>query len=142
MAVAKSKKPKPSKPASNANKAPASVKAKEIATSASSDGSSSPRKSSDVEMFAKEYWTGDSRDGVLVNGDGYHFYRMTEAGQILEAYEYYETEDGREFACPLPEMQSIHWFKDLGFEDFEALDVVKEYDFQRIKDIAKGIARE
>ena len=21
-------------------------------------------------IFAKEYWTGDSRDGVIVNGDG------------------------------------------------------------------------
>ncbi len=88
------------------------------------------------EKFTREYWTGDSRDGILVNGDGYHFYRMTEAGQILEAYEYYETEDGREFVSPLPEMLRVHWIEDLGFEDFEALDVIKEYDFQRIKDIA------
>ena len=88
------------------------------------------------EKFTREYWTGDSRDGILVNGDGYHFYRMTEAGQILEAYEYYETEDGREFVSPLPEMLRVHWIEDLGFEDFEALDLIKEYDFQRIKDIA------
>lgn len=96
----------------------------------------SPATSVGQEKFTREYWTGDSRDGVLVNGDGYHFYRMTEAGQILEAYEYYETEDGREFVSPLPEMLRVHWIEDLGFEDFEALDVIKEYDFQRIKDIA------
>lgn len=88
------------------------------------------------ETFAKEYWTGDSRDGVLVNGDGYHYYRMTKAGQILEAYEYYETEDGREFVSPLPEMLNVHWIEDLGFEDFEALDIIKEFDFQRIKDVS------
>lgn len=88
------------------------------------------------ETFTREYWTGDSRDGILVNGDGYHFYRMTKAGQILEAYEYYETEDGREFVSPLPEMLHVHWIDDLGFEDFEALDMIKEYDFQRIKEIS------
>lgn len=90
------------------------------------------------ETFAKEYWTGDSRDGVLVNGDGYHYYRMTKAGQILEAYEYYETEDGREFVSPLPEMLNVHWIDDLGFEDFEALDMIKEFDFQRIKDVSQA----
>ena len=88
------------------------------------------------ETYAKEYWTGDSRDGVLVNGDGYHYYRMTKAGQILEAYEYYETDDGREFVSPLPEMLNVHWIEDLGFEDFEALDMIKEFDFQRIKDVS------
>ena len=36
-------------------------------------------------LFAKEYWTGDSRDGTLVNGDGYHYYRMQLDGLILEA---------------------------------------------------------
>ncbi len=90
-------------------------------------------------LFAKEYWTGDSRDGVLVNGDGYHYFRMTKSGKILEAYEFYESEDGREFACPLPEMLNVEWINDLGFEDFEALDMIKEYDFTRVKEIARGI---
>lgn len=95
-----------------------------------------PQVAAGEETYAKEYWTGDSRDGVLVNGDGYHYYRMTKAGQILEAYEYYETEDGREFVSPLPEMLNVHWIDDLGFEDFEALDMIKEFDFQRIKDVS------
>ena len=92
-------------------------------------------------VFAKEYWTGDSRDGVLENGDGYHYYRMTKSGKILEAYECYELEDGRECANPLPEMLNIHWINDLGFDDFEALDLIKELEFSRIKDIASGVER-
>jgi len=92
-------------------------------------------------VFAREYWTGDSRDGILENGDGYHYYRMTKSGRILEAYECYELEDGRECATPLPEMLNIHWINDLGFEDFEALDVIKELEFSRIKDIANGVDR-
>jgi hypothetical protein len=90
------------------------------------------------QLFAREYWTGDSRDGALVNGDGYHYYRMTKSGQILEAYECYELEDGRECANPLPEMLNVNWLSDLGFEDFEALDMIKELEFSRIKDIAHG----
>ena len=89
-------------------------------------------------MYAKEYWTGDSRDGCLVNGDGYHYYRMTKDGRILEAYEYYETEEGREFVSPLPEMLNVHWMNDLGFEDFEALDIIQEDDFSHVKDIISG----
>jgi hypothetical protein len=92
-------------------------------------------------LFAREYWTGASRDGVLEDGDGYHYYRMTKSGKILEAYECYELDDGRECAAPLPEMLNVHWIKDLGFEDFEALDMIKEGDFSRIKDIASGLER-
>lgn len=84
-------------------------------------------------VYMREYWSGDSRDGCLVNGDGYHFYRMSADGFIFEAYEYYETEDGREVAAPLPEMQNVNWVKDLGFEDMEALDSVDENEFLRIR---------
>ena len=87
--------------------------------------------------FLKEYWTGDSRDGLLVNGDGYHYYRMTRDGLILEAYEFYEADDGTEVVSPLPEMQNVDWLKDLGFDDFDDLDEVKENDFQRIRSIYK-----
>ncbi len=93
---------------------------------------------SKTEKFRKEYWTGDSRDGRLVNGDGYHYYRMNEDGLILEAYEFYESEDGREVVSPLPEMRNIDWFKDLGFESFDILDEVKEFEFSLIKGIYEG----
>ncbi len=86
-------------------------------------------------IFAKEYWTGDSRDGAVVNGDGYHYYRMSRTGLIMEAYEFYETDDGVEVAAPLPEMLNVDWMKDLGFEDLDALDVIDEREFERIKDL-------
>ena len=83
-------------------------------------------------IFAKEYWTGDSRDGVIVNGDGFHYFRMKPTGLILEAYEVYEGEDGEEIVTPLPEMQHVDWIEDLGFEDLDALDLVEEVEFMEI----------
>ncbi len=84
-------------------------------------------------IFTKEYWVGDSRDGVVVNGDGYHFFRMQPHGLIIEAFEMYETDDGEEVVTPLPEMQNVGWIKDLGFKDLEDLDAIEEREFDRIK---------
>ncbi len=84
-------------------------------------------------VFAREYWTGDSRDGHLVNGDGYHYYQITKKGRILEAYEYYEKEDGTYVVSPLPEMLNIDWIKDLGFDDLDVLDFIDESEFESIK---------
>lgn len=123
----------PKKSSSKAEKKPGDPKASEKA-----DRGKSSAKEIDEPLFAREYWTGDSRDGELVNGDGYHYYRMTKSGKILEAYEFYELDDGREHASPLPEMLNVHWIEDLGFEDFEALDIIKEIEFSRIKSIASG----
>ena len=89
-------------------------------------------------IYMREYWTGDSRDGCLVNGEGYHYYRMSREGFIFEAYEFYETEDGREVASPLPEMQNVDWVKDLGFDDMEALDIVEEGDFLRVRTLTEA----
>lgn len=88
-------------------------------------------------IYMREYWSGDSRDGAVVNGDGYHYFRMTPAGFILEAYEYYENDDGTEIATPLPEMQNIDWIKDLGFDDLDALDKTDLIDFQRVKSLVQ-----
>ena len=84
-------------------------------------------------VFAREYWTGDSRDGHLVNGDGYHYYQITKKGRILDAYEYYEKEDGTYVVSPLPEMLNIDWIEDLGFDDLEVLDFIDESEFESIK---------
>ena len=89
----------------------------------------------DTDIFAKEYWTGDSRDGALVNGDGYHFFRMQNRSLIVEAYEMYESDEGEEIVTPLPEMHNVNWLKDLGFEDLEALDQIEEWEFKRIKSL-------
>ena len=94
-------------------------------------------ESSNTIIFAREYWTGDSRDGAIINGDGYHYYRMSGAGLILEAYEFYETDDGSEVASPLPEMRNVDWLNDLGFEDMDALDVIDEMEFQRIRELTQ-----
>lgn len=90
--------------------------------------------SSDI-IFVKDYWTGDSRDGHLINGDGYHYYQMSPEGKILEAWEFYETDDGVEVVSPLPEMKNVDWKRDLGFEDLEALDQVNRLEFERIREI-------
>ena len=86
-------------------------------------------------IFAREYWTGDSRDRAIVNGDGYHYYRMSPDGLIIEAYEFYETDDGVEVAAPLPEMHNVDWKTDLGFEDLDALDMIEEFEFDRIRNL-------
>lgn len=88
-------------------------------------------------IFVKEYWIGDSRDGVIVNGDGYHFFRMLPHGMILEAYEVYENEEGEEVVTPLPEMQNVSWIADLGFGDLAELDPIDEKDFSRIKNLSE-----
>jgi hypothetical protein len=92
-------------------------------------------------IFTKEYWTGDSRDGAVVNGDGYHYYRMSRQGLIMEAYEFYETDDGLEVASPLPEMQNVDWMNDLGFEDLDALDVIDENEFSRIRELTHAAVK-
>lgn len=92
-------------------------------------------------MYAREYWTGDSRDGAVVNGDGYHYYRMRKDGLIIEAYEFYETDDGVEVAAPLPEMQNIDWKLDLGFEDLDALDLIDENEFSRVRELTLSSPR-
>lgn len=87
-------------------------------------------------LFAREYWVGDSRDGVLVNGDGYHFFKIMSDGLIIEAFEVYENEEGEEVITPLPEMQNVGWIKDFGFENMDELDLIDEKEFQRIKKLS------
>ncbi len=87
----------------------------------------------DVLFYGKEYWTGDSRDGRLENGDGYHYYSIAKSGIIQEAFEVYEKDDGEVIISPLPEMNRVNWYKDLGFEDLETLDEVSAEEFQEVK---------
>jgi hypothetical protein len=86
-------------------------------------------------IFVREYWSGDSRDGSIVNGDGYHFFKMSSPSLILEAFELYETDDGTEVVTRLPEMENIDWVTDLGFANLDDLDVISERDYQKIKDL-------
>ena len=86
-------------------------------------------------MFKKEFWSGDSRDGKCVNGEGYHYFKMTEDGLILEAMELYDSDDGEEVVSNVPEMNKVHWIKDLGFHDMDTLDALDESEFRRAKEI-------
>lgn len=80
-------------------------------------------------VYCKEYWLGNSRDGVINNGEGYHFYKMTRDGTIVEAFEVYEREDGEHVVSPLPEMVQVNWLADLGFEDWEVLETISPDEY-------------
>lgn len=80
-------------------------------------------------VFRKEYWLGNSRDGVIKNGEGYHFFKMTHDGTIVEAFEVYEQDDGEPVVSPLPEMVQVNWLADLGFEDWDVLEDISEYEY-------------
>jgi len=86
-------------------------------------------------VFRKEFWSGDSRDGKFVNGEGYHYFKMTEDGLIIEALELYDADNGEEVVSDVPEMKKVHWIKDLGFKDFDTLDALEEDEFKRVKEI-------
>lgn len=90
---------------------------------------------SEEYIFTREYWTGDSRDGSVVSGDGYHFFKMQPQGFIVEALEMYETEDGLEVVTPLPEMKNVGWIEDLGFDNLDDLDLIEEKEYERIKNL-------
>lgn len=97
------------------------------------------RKLSNSEfIYMREYWTGDSRDGNLINGDGYHYYRMSKEGKIFEAYEWYEQDDGSAVVSPLPEMKNVDWIEDLGFTDMEVLDQITRSKFEEIQKLARN----
>jgi hypothetical protein len=102
-------------------------------TTDNTKNSEQPEKTDPTNLFVKEYWTGDSRDGSMTNGDGYHFFQMKADGNILEAYEVYETDGGEVIATPLPEMINVGWLSDLGFEDFADLETVEEREFKHVK---------
>lgn len=89
-----------------------------------------PQQASTV--FCKEYWLGNSRDGVIKNGEGYHFFKMTKDGTIVEAFEVYEQDDGEPVVSPLPEMVQVNWLADLGFEDWDVLEDITEYEYAEI----------
>lgn len=85
------------------------------------------------EFYAREQWFGDSRDGVVTSGEGWHYFRMIKPGKILEAYEVYETDDGEEVITVLPDLIEVDWINDLGFEDLEALELVDKRVFERVR---------
>ncbi len=88
----------------------------------------------EVEKFYKETWAGNSRDGELVNGEGWHFFRMQQGSAISEAYELYLSEDGDEVVTILPDMVGVDWIRDFGFTDLAELEEIPEDEFIMIKE--------
>ena len=80
-----------------------------------------------------EEWAGDSRDGVVIGGEGHHFFKMTTKGKIKEAYEVYESEEGEKIVTPLSDMIDVGWIKDLGFSNLDDLETIDKEEFIKIK---------
>lgn len=88
--------------------------------------------------YFKEEWFGQSRDGELEDGEGYHFLAIDELGSILEAYEYYESMEGEERVTSVPELRGKNWLKDLGYEDYEPLEEIDENIFLEIRELSQS----
>ena len=59
-------------------------------------------------IYRKELWSGQSKDGKLVDGEGFHYFKMTNEGLILEAFECYASLVGEKVISPLPEFEIVH----------------------------------
>jgi hypothetical protein len=91
----------------------------------------------DEVWYCREFWTGDSRDGLFLNGDGYHYFEMLGDGVVQKAFEYYENDEGEEKVTPTPELIGINWFEFFGFEDEELLENVLEHEFSYVEQLVK-----
>jgi hypothetical protein len=106
-------------------------------TNVTSFSSLRKKRKLDEIWYCREGWNGDSRDGQYTNGDGYHYFEMKGDGNIMSAFEYYETDDGEERVTLVPELIGINWFSFFGFEDEEILDSVPEHLYRRVEELAQ-----
>ncbi|MBP9707134.1 MAG: hypothetical protein KBD78_05775 [Oligoflexales bacterium] len=91
--------------------------------------------------YSKEYWTGDSRNGQLLNADGYHYFKMSELAIIEAAFEVYEQDDGDVVVTPLPEMLGVSWLEDLGYEDYDSLEKIDLEEFEYVEELYQGLRK-
>ncbi len=91
----------------------------------------------DGPRYFKEYWSGDSRDGQLVSGEGFHYFRIEKDGLISEAFEGYETDEGDLVVSLVPEMFKKNWFSDFGYENLDILEGISEKEFSEIKSLLR-----
>lgn len=93
-------------------------------------------------LFKRDYWVGNSHDGMIISGSGYHYFRMCCDGLIVEAYEVYENDEGDKIVTPIPDWENVNWINGLGFEDLdEALEDVDEKKFEEIKNAGAAIKK-
>lgn len=88
--------------------------------------------------YFKEDWYGQSRDGQVEDGEGYHFLAIQKDGLIIEAFEYYETDEGEERISSVPELRGKNWLLDLGYDDFEPLEEITERVFLEVREASQS----
>jgi hypothetical protein len=91
-----------------------------------------------ITWHCREPWFGDSRDGQLVNGEGYHYFQMKGDGVIEKAVEWYESDDGEEHATEIPELVGLNWYEFFGYEDDEILETVPPHEFSYIETLVQS----
>lgn len=92
------------------------------------------REKSEI-WFCREFWSGNSRDGLHVNGEGYYYFKMLGEGKILKAYEYYETDEDEENSLEASELIGVNWFTYFGHNDDELLESVTEHEFEYVESL-------
>lgn len=89
---------------------------------------------SQEERFYKESWAGNSRDGELVGGEGWHYFRIKNGSLIVEAFELYLTDEGDDVVTILNDMVGVDWIRDFGFSNLEDLEEISEDEFLQVKE--------
>ncbi len=90
-----------------------------------------------VTWHCREPWFGDSRDGQLINGEGYHYFQMKGDGVIEKAVEWYESDDGEEHSTEVPELIGLNWYEFFGYDDDEILETVPPHEFSYIEQLSQ-----
>ena len=85
--------------------------------------------------FCREFWSGNSRDGLHLNGEGYYYFKMLGDGKILKSYEYYETDEDEENSIEASELIGVNWFAYFCYHDDELLEFVTEHEFNYIESL-------
>ena len=91
--------------------------------------------------YARESWDGDSRDGKMQQGEGFHYLKLSADGMILQAFEWYESDSGEPHVSKVPELCKVHWIRDLGYEDFDVLQKVSKLDFEGVEELISTPAK-
>jgi hypothetical protein len=91
-------------------------------------------------IYCREGWFGNSRDGMVTNTEGLNYFEMNLSGDVLRAFEYYETDEGEEKVCEAPDLVGINWFAHFGFDDDEILDIIGIGEFLWVEDLQKRSA--
>jgi hypothetical protein len=85
-------------------------------------------------FYYKETWAGNSRDGEVVGGEGWHYFCIQDGSTIVEAFELYMSEEGDDVVTILHDMVGVDWIRDFGFSNLDELEKISEDDFLLVKE--------